>query len=133
MVNLPTILTNFSFFFSSSLNLNLNPIKLNTVRTSILIFFITGCTGNLTRSTWTTATNMASSPPQGSLGLHTAMGISCRRKGLLRIPRRHHSGLGLLENRFPLLEGFTSLKVVITVTRVRRHGPLGPNPVEERS
>jgi hypothetical protein len=116
MVNLPTILTNFNFLFSSSLSLNLSTIKLNTIRTSILIFFITGCTGNLTHSTWTTATNTASSPPQGSLGLHTATGTSCRRKGLLRIPRRQHSGLGLLENRFHLPAGFTSLKAVITVT-----------------
>jgi hypothetical protein len=50
------------------------------------------------------------------MGLHTATGISCRRKGLLRVPRRHHSGLGLLENRSPLPAGFTSLKAVITVT-----------------
>jgi hypothetical protein len=112
-VNLPTILTNFSLFFSNILRFNLSPIKLNTVRTSIVIIFITRGTSNLTLITRTTATNMASSLSQGSMGLHTAMS---RRKGLLRIPRRHHSGLVLLQNRVPLLTSFMSLKAVNTVT-----------------
>jgi hypothetical protein len=116
MVNLPTIITNLSFFFCSSLGFNLSPIKLNTVRTIIIFIFITGGTGSLTHSAWTTATNTASSPSQGRLNLHTATGTSFRRKGILRIPRRQHSGLGALQNKVPLLAGFMSLKAVITVT-----------------
>jgi hypothetical protein len=50
------------------------------------------------------------------MNLHTAMGTSFGRKGLLRIPRRQHSGLRALQNMVPLPAGFMNLKAVITVT-----------------
>jgi hypothetical protein len=99
-VNLPTITTNLNFLFCSTLSFNLSPIKLNTIRTVIIFIFVTRGTRSLTHSAWTAATNTASSPSQGSTNLHMATGTSFRRKGLLRVPRRHNSGL--MENPKPI-------------------------------